>query len=183
MKQWPLADEVARLIVTAARLEREEIGEIMSGRPASRARAYVFVALAHRFPTIDFRRIAKMCGARAGKYSVVQSHAQLAARKQHGPRWFNLDRLNEVIAALGWPPMTKDQSHIRRQAARPPDLPRRARNIDGGFVHRPSAYDFMRTEPLRPRRMPAARSSSVIEVSGEPQAGRSALDQRRGANA
>lgn len=111
-------EQDARAIVRAAAIaEGEDSDAVMAGRLRSRARVYAFIALAHRYPRQDQTSVMLACGAAPEQAFDMAVTAIQATRDNltKRRRWFDLDRLNEILAAVGWQPMIRTQSEVRRR--------------------------------------------------------------------
>jgi hypothetical protein len=103
---WPLAEEVARVIVAAAKIEDLDPIAVADGSiRAPRARAYALIALGFRFPSINRTALARICGDR--KKDTSANIVARGAVLRRSSDWFDLSRLNEVCAAAGWPEMSE----------------------------------------------------------------------------
>lgn len=103
---WPTADEIARAVWEACKVVGGDADPIEvflgSAMPdAYYARAYAFLALAHEFPEISRRPLARKVG-NAGCASATRS----SLLKAHGSPWFEIASLNVVRQACGWSKMS-----------------------------------------------------------------------------
>ena len=107
--EWPTSEEVARIIVAACAPEQlDPIGVADGTVNAPRARAYAFVAMGFRFPSVNRSAIARLCGDR--RRCIVTSIVARGALVRGTAGWFDLDRLNSICVALGWPAMTAEDA-------------------------------------------------------------------------
>jgi len=99
--EWPLASEVARALVEACRLEGDDPIVVAGGGISPRARVYAWAALCLRFPTVHPGDISVQVGARV-RWSFCNG-ARSAVLGRTRNRWFDIERLNTVRRACGWP--------------------------------------------------------------------------------
>lgn len=117
---WPSAEAVARALVVASGPEGEDPVSTLAGAAGRRGRVYALLALAHAFPAAPRDRLACCLGVRAESAKKFVSNTRFIVRGQNGQLWFDLDRLNAVPAALGWPAMTRDEADRATFAAGSP---------------------------------------------------------------
>lgn len=103
---WPTASEVACLVYTAAWLENVDPIDVLTARRTreAHARCYAFLALAHQFPTPPRAALGRCVGDY--KTATLARSATLG----RNCNWFDLDRLNNVRAAMDWDPMTLEEA-------------------------------------------------------------------------
>ena len=99
---WPSADEIARSLVTACRIEGDDPIAVFNGEQGPRSRVYALLALAHEYPTTPRRWLGRALGDERVQPKVLVKINRQAAQ------WFVLERLNDVRAACGWSPMTME---------------------------------------------------------------------------
>ena len=104
---WPSERMIAWALCEAAKAEGEDALEIVAGKK-SRARTYALVVLCHWFDAVDPRKMARALGASEPRGFIKNARAIVVGRK--GCQWFDIDRLNAINAALGWPAMTVEQA-------------------------------------------------------------------------
>ena len=159
--EWPTAYEVARLIVEAARIEGEDAVAVLNGKRGSHARVYAFIALMHRFPTVNATPAMRMCGAPFLTAFTASISAQQIARgdlSKHSD-WFSVEKLNAIVEACGWPRMTRDEVEVRR-------LPKRS-----GTGAEQAQIDARETEKPN-ETAPIAVAPSGPEIAAAPPAAR-----------
>lgn len=118
--EWPTAYDIARLLIAAAEVTSEDPVAVIKGARTSRARFYVFIALAHRFPTVSHTKMMAKLGVPMEKAFSYSVHAVQVARHD-GPRggaWYSIDDLNRILATVQWPAMTQADAELRRQRQR-----------------------------------------------------------------
>lgn len=205
---WPSAHEIARVIVAAARAEGEDALAVAEGRARSRARVYAFIILAHRFPTVPPGHLMVKLGAdRLKAFPAYIAAIQIArGDDSKNGKWFSLATLNVIVEAVGWPPMTAEDAHVRRVNSKknPATIRERVesaaafittpapqstsgmRGLGGVTVPRPvypgsfSPPDAAPVVSYKPDAPAHERNVDILtaEICGDPPAHRSALHQR-----
>lgn len=152
----PTAEHVARAIVAAASLTGDDPVAVASGAPAVRARHYAAAALYKLFPQVLTRLIAQYVGMLNGSsQSSERSSIEFLRRKA---AWWDESIVTAArTAVLETPGPTS-------AAAKPHSL------IDAAAQRAPVQKARRLAEPEQPR--------GVVPM-GEPEPGRSALDQKR----
>lgn len=196
MSPFPTADQIAHAFVAAARETGSDPVMVACSRDNTKTRAYVFTALRQRFD-LDISVAARLSGQPGGKAK------EAFLRQARSARWFDQDLLSRVIASIpeAIPTASADlRSAAQKMNARPGrsfEWPEPAR-APSGRVRSPSpAKSIVEvTRSSRPapvmcldpvvRRPPPARRTDLgltAVFAGDPLPGRSALDQKRAAEA
>jgi len=112
----PTADDVAQIIVAAARAEGEDPLAVAQGRWRCRSRVYAFISLGVDFPAAPRISLMRMCGAPPGhEGSMIVSALQIARRiRGRAVTWYSVARLNDIRAAIGLRSVTIDEAEMRR---------------------------------------------------------------------
>ena len=187
MSRLPTAEQVAAIILAAARECGENPLDIVDGQAGSRARIYAYVALRERVPGLTIRQAATLCSA--PNIDGLKAYAIQAVRRD----WWSPALLARVL--LSWPPsVSGDQPVVETPIEiAPVATPSPAPPVAWPATKAPARVDD-RVEILRPakpapvmclnpvaRRAPPARSSVDLtpSLAGDPPPGRSALDEKR----
>ena len=201
--QYPSADQVARAVVTAARLCDEDPIACVGGAHGLRSRYYVMRALHAVFPDVLQKKIASYVGVAP---SQVAEAVRRARKSELNLKWWNRRHLQQVIDAVKREPKpappprvvaAKKSAPFAKPVVTPPPAPARPRAAAAPHpIDRDRDQHIVRRgAPLRPapilHRAPRVVGLAVkpprrvvvtdlaSDLMGDPPPGRSALDRSK----
>lgn len=132
--RFPMQADITRVKMEATHAVTNAIQAEMKDIIEARARAYILSILLHKWPAMGARDIVVRLGVAPGSETNAMMGALRAARRNQGEsgagKWFRLELLNEINAAMSWPAMTREQSQI------PGAKKRTKRSVQGTRSHR-----------------------------------------------
>lgn len=182
---FPSAEAIATAIVVACRATKEDPLACANGVHCIRGRYYAFAGLLLAFPDTAHFRLARYVGSRSS--ASFRANVETARSRSH---WWDASIEAAVIAALGGPRQRLPKIVAPAVERKEPPQPR----VRVHTEPRPSDPPVPPAPKFVPRADPriqaVARGARVIDRRyagtvnmGEPAPGRSALDQRRAAEA
>lgn len=113
----PSPEEIALVLRTACQIVGERYDLAKTGQGHFKARTYAFLILAHKYRKLRHEDVMVLLSVEEKRADGCARHALERARLARGETWFDFKKLNQVLTAIGWPHMTRDEACVRRAPA------------------------------------------------------------------